>query len=282
MRTKDSGENSSNGDTVLNEVHTKIDVTDTEEGNEREGARDLDPGEPAIDRAECASGDLPYSIVDKIPRGHDNWAQLCFNPSAFLALGSPIAFFVSIRRNASPSDGVHGLNLTSSTLHPSHIGPDYKLPTCTRFFNVFHPHDPCAYRMEPILWLDLKTIPPALVAHHDGQLRINYKMKSLGTKIADAWNSLMNPQEWWTKEQGEYLQKIVEEDDGRKFGLGQEFPQNCPTIKLNNGRRVDYILQENPFEEANEYISSLYGHTSYFDLPDVARFIVAHISPGGP
>ena len=49
-----------------------------------------------------------------------NYPQLEFKPSNFFALGSPAAMFLTVR-------GVDSL------------GEEFHLPTCPRFFNIFHP-----------------------------------------------------------------------------------------------------------------------------------------------
>jgi hypothetical protein len=49
-----------------------------------------------------------------------------------------------------------------------------------------------------------------------------------------------------------------------------------PHIPLNGGRRIDFCLQETSIETANEYLSAITGHTGYFFLKDVARFIAMH------
>ena len=87
----------------------------------------------------------------------------------------------------------------------------------------------------------------------------------------------MNPSDWFkeTDNLGEAVKKFTVDDDSTF--LEHQFPEGCPDIKLNSLKRVDYVLQEHPLEEANEYISGLTGHTSYFDLPDVGRFIISHI-----
>lgn len=197
--------------------------------------------------------------------GTDGDWQLNFEPSAFLAVGSQLPFFISIRRNS--------LDQTTKTSNDvTTVGPDFHFPTCRNYFNLFHPHDPVAYRMEPMLHPPLKDFPPALVAHHDGNLRINYKMRNLGSKISDAFGKLMNPSDWFTESNGfgEAVKKFTVDDDSDY--LEQQFPEGCPKIKLNDSKRVDYVLQEHPFEEANEYISGIIsGHNSYFESPDVGQ-----------
>ncbi|CAE7514817.1 unnamed protein product, partial [Symbiodinium microadriaticum] len=54
----------------------------------------------------------------------------------------------------------------------------------------------------------------------------------------------------------------------------EQCPQEIPEIPLNAGRRVDFMLQENFIQGANEYLSSITSHTGYFEMKDVARFIV--------
>ena len=50
----------------------------------------------------------------------------------FYAVGSPVGMFLAVR-------GVDNL------------GKDFKFPTCPKFFNIFHPYDPVAYRVESLL-----------------------------------------------------------------------------------------------------------------------------------
>ena len=222
-----------------------------------------------------ASGVSDLRIDEK-----SNFAQLEFQPHSFLAMGSPIAFFVSIRKNAIRDDGTieeaWKRTSNSETAPIGLVGPKFKLLTCKKFYNLFHPHDPVAYRMEPLLHLSLKNIPPALVPHHDGLLRFNYKLTKLGTKIHDAWSKLVNPEHWNGNTIGDSLSKLVTDDDDQD--LIHSFPDNYPDIMLNDKMRVDYILQENPIEGFSEYLSSVGGHTNYFDLPDVARFLVVHVA----
>jgi hypothetical protein len=39
---------------------------------------------------------------------------------------------------------------------------------------------------------------------------------------------------------------------------------NRPIGKLNNGRRIDYVLQHRPIEIVNEYIFAFTSHVSYW------------------
>ena len=69
------------------------------------------------------------------------YPKLDFEPSSFYALGSPIALFNAVR----------GINA---------LGANFKLPTCPKFFNIFHPYDPVAYRVESLIDPEYATLRP--------------------------------------------------------------------------------------------------------------------------
>lgn len=83
-----------------------------------------------------------------------NYPQLNFHPKAFFALGSPIGMFVTIR-------GIDNL------------GKDFILPTCPAFFNIFHPFDPVAYRIESLVNSEASKYRPMLIPHHKGRKRMH-------------------------------------------------------------------------------------------------------------
>lgn len=81
------------------------------------------------------------------------YPQLEFPVAKFFALGSPIAMFLTIR-------GIE------------HLSRDFQLPTCPAVYNIFHPFDPVAYRMEPLINPDIKQ-KPVLMPHHKGRKRLH-------------------------------------------------------------------------------------------------------------
>lgn len=82
------------------------------------------------------------------------YPKLSFRPSAFFAMGSPIPMFMTVR-------GVQQLS------------PDYRLPTCSAVFNIYHPYDPIAYRLEPLIHRSFKDIKPVLIPHHKVMFTVN-------------------------------------------------------------------------------------------------------------
>lgn len=53
------------------------------------------------------------------------------------------------------------------------IGVDFELPTCKRVFNIFHPFDPVAYRLETLIDPSLTDLRPVLIPHHKGRKRMH-------------------------------------------------------------------------------------------------------------
>lgn len=43
------------------------------------------------------------------------------------------------------------------------LGKDYCFPTCPKFFNIFHPNDPIAYRFETLVDPSMVHVPPVVI-----------------------------------------------------------------------------------------------------------------------
>lgn len=102
------------------------------------------------------------------------YPKLDFKPSILYALGSPIGIFLSAR----------GVN---------NIGEDFTLPTCPRVFNIFHPFDPVAYRLEPLVNPSAFHVKPVLMPHHKGRKRFHLELKESLTRVgADIKQKIMD------------------------------------------------------------------------------------------
>lgn len=222
-----------------------------------------------------------------------------------MALGSPLGLFFSIR-NSAHTMMFNQVNETVSktsdesvcTIEDVVMSQCFALPTCSIFYNVFHPHDPVAYRIEPLLDPVLFSRPPVIIMHHQGGFRAHYLIKNIATQITDTVNIVFNPAGWFTSKIAATANTTTAvsssspasststspplEADGNTTSTkpkrsSEECPSEIPHIALNSGRRIDYTLQETGIENANEYVSSITSHTVYFDMRDVARFVVVNI-----
>lgn len=209
-----------------------------------------------------------------------NYPQLNFPVQNFFALGSPIGMFVTIR-------GIDKL------------GCEFRLPTCEGFFNIFHPYDPVAYRLEALVNLELANFPPVLIPHHKGRKRMHLELKDTMTRVSTDIKSkvissfknvtdtvfALNPLHRQDKSIEDQVHDVLESQLSSEM---HETPPSSPEKvfsddpeislgRLNNLKRIDYVLQEAPLEFFNEYLFALASHVGYWDSPDTILFIVKQI-----
>ncbi|XP_012281532.1 SEC23-interacting protein [Orussus abietinus] len=258
-------------------VYETVEGDGTVEKVEGENGSSLKPSRPALKRR--LSKKISY-VMGGAGTGQPfiSYPQLSFYPKAFFALGSPIGMFVTVR-------GIDNL------------GEDFALPTCPAFFNIFHPFDPVAYRIESLINTEAHKYRPMLIPHHKGRKRMHLELKEtmarvgadLKQKLLDSvrstWNSVYQlamfhrpdnqaleleidkvVEEQLQKAPSE-LDQLVVDDGGADLNVG----------KLNGGRRVDYVLQEAPFEYINEYIFALTSHVCYWESEDTMLMMLKEI-----
>ncbi|NXC87166.1 DDHD2 Phospholipase, partial [Cercotrichas coryphoeus] len=216
-------------------------------------------------------GFIPLSQVSA------NYPQLNYKPSIFFAFGSPIGMFLTVR-------GV------------KRIDPSYSLPTCKGFFNIFHPFDPVAYRIEPMIVPELE-FEPMLLPHHKGRKRMHLELKEGLTRMSvDLKNNLLGSLRvaWqsFTRaplpalEAGSTEAKAEAEAGTEKQpdmkpeeppAAVKEEPPPINVGRLNGGNRIDYVLQEKPIESFNEYLFALQGHLCYWESEDTVLLVLKEI-----
>uniref|UniRef100_A0A8C3AU69 DDHD domain containing 1 n=1 Tax=Cyclopterus lumpus TaxID=8103 RepID=A0A8C3AU69_CYCLU len=74
---------------------------------------------------------------------------LKFKVENFFCMGSPLAVFLALR-------GIR----PGTSCHQDHILPTF---ICSRLFNVFHPTDPVAYRLEPLILKHYSNVSPVQI-----------------------------------------------------------------------------------------------------------------------
>ncbi|XP_043664464.1 SEC23-interacting protein-like isoform X2 [Vespula pensylvanica] len=206
-----------------------------------------------------------------------NYPQLNFHPSAFFAFGSPIGMFVTVR----------GIDT---------LGEKFVLPTCPAFFNIFHPFDPVAYRVESLINPEAHKYRPMLIPHHKGRKRMHLELKETMARVGadlkqkfidsvrNTWNSVFQLAHFHKSDNNTLereIDKVVEEQLQQAPSVQeQNNDDGGADIKmgnLNGGRRIDYVLQEAPFEYINEYIFALTSHVCYWESEDTMLMILKEI-----
>ncbi|XP_036952793.1 phospholipase DDHD2-like isoform X1 [Acanthopagrus latus] len=132
------------------------------DGNQSSG---LTMQQPQFHRAQSITSAVDYEYFDVgIGQVSIEYPQLAFHPQTFFAFGSPIGMFLTVR----------GLK---------HVDPNYTFPTCKSFYNIYHPYDPVAYRIEPMIVSDV-DLEPMLIPHHKGRKRMHLELKDSLTRMS--------------------------------------------------------------------------------------------------
>lgn len=119
-----------------------------------------------------------------------SYPQLNFEVMNNFMIGSPVAVFLSLRSfNNSPYH--------HQQQEVQHL--DKKLPGCLRVYNIFHPYDPVAYRIEPMLDRRNAQVEPKLITHYFEKgsspkigFRVQYETKMLLSYLADETRKTQN------------------------------------------------------------------------------------------
>lgn len=205
-----------------------------------------------------------------------NYPQLDFCPQAFFALGSPIGMFLTVR----------GLK---------RIQPSYSLPTCKSFYNIYHPYDPVAFRIEPLVYPPGVDLPPVQMPHYKGRKRMHLELKDgLNRVSSELLGSLRTVWEVVSQVSSSALplvgqgsdaaigasitQDIEMEGQSNATGSIQEVARKDVKVgMLNGGRRFDYVLQEKPIEMFNQYVFAIQSHLCYWESEDTALLVLREI-----
>jgi len=197
-----------------------------------------------------------------------SYPQLSFRTQNVFFLGSPIAVFLMIRNQHMP------------------LTPDFQLAGCKNVFNIFHPYDPVAYRIEPLIDNVNAEFEPRIVTHWNGGFRVQYQTKRMWKRIVDE-----------TMRTQQHVIEVVEAsmtglglldtsmdyigDDDDDISDSSASDDNKPRRPvcgfLNQGRRIDYMLQEKEIETANEYVAALNAHSAYWNEKDLSLFVARQI-----
>nr|CAB3236628.1 phospholipase DDHD2 [Phallusia mammillata] len=214
------------------------------------------------------------------------YPQLDFHPKNLFALGSPIGVFLSVR-------GV------------SELGEEFSLPTCPGFLNIFHPFDPVAYRVEPLVNPEIQ-LKPVLVPHYKGRKRMHLELKeSLSRMGQELKQSIMRSvklavggmqrfaQSHWTQTQKNTEAEVEEEvknmteqilQDEQDKAVDTEDASSITSEvrhadlgRLNGGKRIDYVLQERPLESFNDYLFAFQSHLCYWNNEDTVLLVMKEL-----
>uniref|UniRef100_A0AAQ5X3U4 DDHD domain-containing protein n=1 Tax=Amphiprion ocellaris TaxID=80972 RepID=A0AAQ5X3U4_AMPOC len=231
-------------------------VASDNDGNQSSGAT---PQQSQFHRTQSVTSAVDYEYFDVgIGQVSIDYPQLAFQPQTFFAFGSPIGMFLTVR----------GLK---------RIDPNYTFPTCKRFYNIYHPYDPVAYRIEPMIVSDV-DVEPMLIPHHKGRKRMHLELKDSLTRMSmDLKNNVLGSlRTAWQSFARLPVAALPPEAESSVSAEQTEQPE-IKMGMLNEGRRIDYVLQEKPIESFNEYLFAIQSHLCYWESEDTALLLLKEI-----
>ncbi|EOY17113.1 hypothetical protein SCA6_009722 [Theobroma cacao] len=217
---------------------------------------------------------LPLKL-DDAPKSYTpyiRYTKLEFKVDTFFAVGSPLGVFLALRNVRI------GLGKGQDYWDEENINEE--MPSCHQMFNIFHPFDPVAYRVEPLVCKEYITKRPVIIPYHKGgrKLHIGFQeftedlaarsqavmdhLSSLRAKVLTVCqsrntDSLEGPEKVEEKEERSYGTLMIERLTGSEEG------------------RIDYVLQDKTFE--HPYLQAIGAHTNYWRDYDTALFILKHL-----
>ena len=162
--------------------------------------------------------------------------QLSFSVENLFLWGSPLAAYLSVK----DKDFQRG---------------KFVLPGTQKIFNIYHPHDPVAFRIEPLFYhQDSEIADSELIPFwENGGLLSNKALERslsrMKSSVVNRWNALVGS-------------------------------TTTPSEQLVPKRRLDFVLQESLAENLSHQYSMLHAHYSYWGSRDVALFMLSTMARG--
>eukprot|EP00729_Bicosta_minor_P007305 gene7305-18689_t len=180
----------------------------------------------------------------------------CKTRNAFL-LGVPLATFQALR-----SAEERGLCLNGKISSVDGV--------MVRTFNVFHPYDALATRMEGLITEEAYSAPPVQIPHHMGRKRLHLEFQGYLKQASKDLKSSVSTLAGAAREEAApaalEAPAAEEESDAVAFAM--------PETSINAGGRIDHVLQEDPLEVIGEKLMSMSTHSCYWTSRDSVLFML--------
>ncbi|KAH7290777.1 hypothetical protein KP509_30G063100 [Ceratopteris richardii] len=249
--------------TINNEEYEQTDYREDEEA--KHNSSDLSH-EPTSSRK---GHFMPSPNSKKGYTPYIEYTKLDFEVDTFFAVGSPLGVFLSLRNIR--------LGIGNGQDYWQDDGIEEEMPACKRLFNIFHPFDPVAYRIEPLVCKEYLNTQPVFVPYHRGGRRLHIGMQEFGKEMSARSKAFVQS----ISAAGDRVIRVfsaaiekeeipVQQPEERTYG-------SLMIQKLTgepNGR-IDFMLQDATFE--HQYLQAISSHTAYWQDADTALFILKHL-----
>ncbi|KAM0881939.1 hypothetical protein ACQ4PT_032581 [Festuca glaucescens] len=239
-----------------------------------ESIRNVESHQDSNYTVSLASGKLNIgqSSTSQSYRPHIRYTKLNFKVDTFFAAGSPVGVFLSLRNVRI------GVGMGQDYWQDKNIVEE--MPCCRQMFNIFHPFDPVAYRVEPLVCEDYVNKRPVLIPYHRGGKRIHVGVQEFTEDVAARSQAIARQfKSLKVKAVAAFLSmgKHDAEEDGESTKEEERSYGSMMMERLTGSPdgRVDHVLQEKTFQ--HPYLSALGSHTNYWRDHDTALFIIKHL-----
>ncbi|KAG2315030.1 hypothetical protein Bca52824_018152 [Brassica carinata] len=201
------------------------------------------------------------------------YRKLEFKVDTFFAVGSPLGVFLALRNIR--------LGIGKGKDYWEEENVIEEIPSCRRMFNIFHPYDPVAYRVEPLVCKEYLPRRPVIVPYHRGGKRLHIGLQDFKEDFAARSQRVMNHFssirtrvlticQSKSSDELEETEETDDEKDARSYG-------SLMMERLTGTRdgRIDHMLQEKTFK--HPYLQAIGAHTNYWRDNDTALFIIKHL-----
>ncbi|CAL5434566.1 unnamed protein product [Camellia sinensis] len=224
---------------------------------------------------EPISGKFPPGQNDtsKIYTPCIKYTKLEFKVDTFFAVGSPLGVFLALRNIRI------GIGKGQEYWEQQNICEE--MPACRQMFNIFHPFDPVAYRIEPLVCKEYISKRPVIIPYHKGGKRLHIGLQEFAEDlvlrsqaVTDQLNSvkvkMLTLCQSRNKDSLDEVSEDTQEKEERSYGSIM-----MERLTGSEDGRIDHVLQDKTFQ--HPYISAIGSHTNYWRDYDTALFILKHL-----
>ncbi|KAL1324861.1 hypothetical protein AAHE18_13G120900 [Arachis hypogaea] len=199
------------------------------------------------------------------------YTKLHFKVDTFFAVGSPLGVFLSLRNirigNGRGQEYWEQENIIE------------EMPACRQMFNIFHPYDPVAYRIEPLVCKEYIGKRPVLIPYHKGGRRLHIGFQEFTEDLAVRTQAVKNYLNSATVKVLTVCQSTSMDNQEDENPEVEEEPSYGSLMmeRLTGSKdgRIDHMLQDKTFE--HPYLQAIGSHTNYWRDYDTALFILKHL-----
>ncbi|XP_065852193.1 phospholipase SGR2-like isoform X2 [Euphorbia lathyris] len=219
---------------------------------------------------------LSPGLEDEAPKSYTpyiKYTKLKFKVDTFFAVGSPLGVFLALRNVRI------GIGKGKAYWEEDNIIEE--MPACQRMFNIFHPFDPVAYRVEPLVCKAFIDKRPVIIPYHKGGKRLHIGFQEFTDDLAARSQAVKDNLNFvkikvLTACQSKSTDSLEEEEENDQGKEERTYGSlMIERLTENEEGRIDHMLQDKTFE--HPYLQAIGAHTNYWRDFDTALFILKHL-----